>query len=51
MAGAEWNLSSSTSREFIRQQKPRKGAIPAVPQRWWDPASKDSKEKEEEEQE
>ena len=40
MAGAEWNLSPSTSREFIRQRKPRKGAIPAVPQRWWDPGSR-----------
>jgi hypothetical protein len=48
MAGAEWDLSPSTSREFIRQQKPRKGAIPAVPQRWWDTASKDSKEEEQE---
>ena len=26
-----------------------KGAIPALPQRWWDPASKDSKEDEEQE--
>jgi len=40
MAGAEWNLSPSTSREFIRQTKLRKGAIPGVPQRWWDPASR-----------
>jgi hypothetical protein len=53
MAGAEWNLSPSTSREFIRLQKPRRGAIPAVPQRWWDPrsTSSDKDEKEEEEQE
>src|SRR6266849_5537503 len=40
MAGAEWNLSPSSSREFIRQTKLRKGAIPGVPQRWWDPASR-----------
>jgi len=46
MAGAEWNLRPSTSREFIRQTKLRKGAIPGVPQRWWDPGSKDSKEEE-----
>jgi len=46
MAGAEWNLSPSTSREFIRQTKLRQGAIPGVPQRWWDPGSKDSKEEE-----
>ena len=52
MAGAEWNLSPSTAREFIRQQKPRKGTIPAVPQRWWDPSSTSSdKEEKEEEQE
>jgi hypothetical protein len=51
MAGAEWNLSPSTSREFIRLQRPRKGAIPAVPQRWWDPSSRSSdKEEKEEEQ-
>ena len=52
MAGAEWNLSPSTSREFIRQTKPRKGAIPATGQRWWDPSSTSSnKEEKEEEQE
>ena len=35
MAGAEWNLTPSTSREFIREHKPRKSAIPAHDQRWW----------------
>jgi len=48
MAGAEWNLRPSTSREFIRQQKPRKGAISGVPQRWWDPASRAAGSEEEE---
>jgi hypothetical protein len=47
LAGAEWNLSPSTSREFIRQRRRRKGATPAVPQRWWDPGLKDSKEEQE----
>ena len=52
MAGAEWNLSPSSSREFIRQTKPRKGTIPATAQRWWDPSStsSDKKEKEEEQE-
>jgi len=49
MAGAEWNLSPSTSREFIRQTKPRKSAMPAVPQRWWDPGVKATGSEEEEE--
>ena len=48
MAGAEWNLSPSTSREFIRQTKLRKGAIPGMPQRWWDPASRAAGSEEEE---
>lgn len=42
MAGAEWNLTPSTSREFIRKYKPRKSAIPAHDQRLWQPSSSDS---------
>ena len=42
MAGAEWNLTPSTSREFIREYKPRKSAIPAQNQRWWERSSGDS---------
>jgi hypothetical protein len=42
MAGAEWNLTPSTSREFIRKYKPRKSAIPGHDQRWWQPSSSDS---------
>jgi len=49
MAGAEWNLTPSTAREFIRQTKPRKGAMPAEPQRCWDPGSKADRSGEEEE--
>jgi hypothetical protein len=48
LAGAEWNLSPSTSREFLRQQKPRRGAIPAVSQRWWEPGSTEDSSGEEE---
>ena len=43
MAGAEWDLTPSTSREFIREQKPGKSAIPAQDQRWWEPSSGESK--------
>jgi len=42
MAGAEWNLTPSTSREFIREHKPRKSAIPAKDQRWWEQSSSKS---------
>jgi len=42
MAGAEWNLTPSTSREFIREHKPRKSAIPAQDQRWWEQSSSKS---------
>jgi len=42
MAGAEWDLTPSTSREFIREQKPGKSAIPAKDQRWWEPSSGES---------
>ncbi len=35
MAGAEWNLTPSTSREYIRLEKPRKGPIPTQDQGRW----------------
>jgi hypothetical protein len=44
MAGSEWNLTPSTSREFIRERKPRKSAIPAQDQRWWERSSRESEE-------
>jgi hypothetical protein len=34
MAGADWNLTPSVSREYIRESKTRKSAIPGVDQRW-----------------
>jgi hypothetical protein len=42
LAGAEWDLQPSVSREFIRQCKPRRGARPGMDQQWWDPAQKRS---------
>ena len=35
MAGADWDLTPSVSREYIRETKTRKSAIPGVDQRWW----------------
>jgi len=43
LAGAEWNLTPSTSREFIREYKPRKSAVPTHDQRWWQQSSGESK--------
>ena len=43
LAGAEWNLTPSVSREYIREAKTRKSAIAGIDQRWWDSTLKGSR--------